>query len=418
MARKKRALFMTVGTGFKDNQKSLAHGLMCSIVSKDPDLICFFGSRKSKSTIDTLKQIFNESNDEDFDDYFETKFIENDNIDEFKDYFFEFKSKILELEDDYKIIIDYTSGTKTMTMAAAFASMIFRKELFFVSGKRENGIVVKGTEECVPQNLYQVYDELMINKIKDLFNNNRFEAGKVLVDEIIDTNEDKEVFSKLFDAYYYFDSVNHEKALEVFDIKEFQKAWPDLTKQFQLNIKALNIMNTFNQNSSNGPTDHNLKKYYMLASILNNARRREDENKFDDAVARLYRSLELIAQIRLSKEYGIDSSNVDIDVLRQNNVDEDYLSEIHISDEIKFGLTADYELLAQLNDDLGDFYLENKNQIRNILKFRNNSILAHGFDSCSKKEYDEFSEIVLKAANLLHNDMEKFIEETKFPILL
>ena len=258
----------------------------------------------------------------------------------------------------------------------------------------------------------------MINKIKDLFNNNRFEAGKVLVDEIIDTNEDKEVFSKLFDAYYYFDSVNHEKALEVFDIKEFQKVWPDLTKQFQLNIKALNIMNTFNQNSSNDPTEHNLKKYYMLASILNNARRREDENKFDDAVARLYRSLELIAQIRLSKEYGIDSSNVDIDVLRQNNVDEDYLSEIHISDEIKFGLTADYELLAQLNDDLGDFYLENKNQIRNILKFRNNSILAHGFDSCSKKEYDEFSVIVLKAANLLHNDMEKFIEETKFPILL
>lgn len=193
-------------------------------------------------------------------------------------------------------------------MAAAFASMIFRKELFFVSGKREKGIVVKGTEECVPQNLYQVYDELMINKIKDLFNNNRFEAGKVLVDEIIDTNEDKEVFSKLFDAYYYFDSVNHEKALEVFDIKEFQKVWPDLTKQFQLNIKALNIMNTFNQNSSNDPTEHNLKKYYMLASILNNARRREDENKFDDAVARLYRSLELIAQIRLSKEYGIDSS--------------------------------------------------------------------------------------------------------------
>lgn len=71
MARKKRALFMTVGTGFKDNQKSLAHGLMCSIVSKDPDLICFFGSKKSKSTIDTLKQIFNESNDEDFEDSLE-----------------------------------------------------------------------------------------------------------------------------------------------------------------------------------------------------------------------------------------------------------------------------------------------------------------------------------------------------------
>lgn len=418
MPRKKRALLMTVGTGTGDKRCSLAHGLMCSIDSKDPDFICFFVSKDSKPTVNALKKVFNNKFDEDFDECYDYEFVENEAVDKFTEYFNEFKSKISELEDEYRILIDYTSGTKTMTMAAAFASMIFRKELFFVSGKREKGIVVKGTEECVPQNLYQVYDELMINKIKDLFNNNRFEAGKVLVDEIIDTNEDKEVFSKLFDAYYYFDSVNHEKALEVFDIKEFQKAWPDLTKQFQLNIKALNIMNTFNQNSSNSPAEHNLKKYYMLASILNNARCREDENKFDDAVARLYRSLELIAQIRLSKEYGIDSSNVDIDVLRQNNVDEDYLSEIHISDEIKFGLTADYELLAKLNDDLGDFYLKNKKQIRNILKFRNNSILAHGFDSCSKKEYDEFSVIVLKAANLLHKDMEKFIEETKFPILL
>ena len=150
MARKKRALFMTVGTGFKDNQKSLAHGLMCSIVSKDPDLICFFGSRKSKSTIDTLKQIFNESNDEDFDDYFETKFIENDNIDEFKDYFFEFKSKILELEDDYKIIIDYTSGTKTMTMSAAFASMIFGKELLENTVQREFPPHAPGRERRFP----------------------------------------------------------------------------------------------------------------------------------------------------------------------------------------------------------------------------------------------------------------------------
>lgn len=385
MPRKKRALLMTVGTGTGDKRCSLAHGLMCSIDSKDPDFICFFVSKDSKPTVDALKKVFNNKFDEDFDECYDYEFVENEAVDKFTEYFNEFKSKISELEDDYRILIDYTSGTKTMTMAAAFASMIFRKELFFVSGKREKGIVVKGTEECVPQNLYQVYDELMINKIKDLFNNNRFEAGKVL---------------------------------EVFDIKEFQKAWPDLTKQFQLNIKALNIMNTFNQNSSNGPVEHNLKKYYMLASILNNARRREDENKFVDAVARLYRSLELIAQIRLSKEYGIDSSNVDIDVLRQNNVDEDYLSEINISDEIKFGLTADYELLAKLNDDLGDFYLKNKKQIRNILKFRNNSILAHGFDSCSKKEYDEFNEIVLKAANLLHKDMEKFIEETKFPILL
>ena len=154
---------MTVGTGTGDKRCSLAHGLMCSIDSKDPDFICFFVSKDSKPTVDALKKVFNNKFDEDFDECYDYEFVENEAVDKFTEYFNEFKYKISELEDDYRILIDYTSGTKTMTMAAAFASMIFRKELFFVSGKREKGIVVKGTEECVPQNLYQVYDLSLIH---------------------------------------------------------------------------------------------------------------------------------------------------------------------------------------------------------------------------------------------------------------
>ena len=84
--------------------------------------------------------------------------------------------------------------------------------------------------------------------------------------------------------------------------------------------------------------------------------------------------------------------------------------------DIKLGLIKDYILLEQLNDDLGKFYLENENKIRNIIKFRNNSILAHGFEFCSKEDFEEFKEIVLKAADLLNKNMERFIEETKFPM--
>ena len=98
-------------------------------------------SKDSKPTVDALKKVFNNKFDEDFDECYDYEFVENEAVDKFTEYFNEFKSKISELEDEYRILIDYTSGTKTMTMAAAFASMIFRKELFFVSGKRENGIV-------------------------------------------------------------------------------------------------------------------------------------------------------------------------------------------------------------------------------------------------------------------------------------
>ena len=44
----------------------------------------------------------------------------------------------------------------------------------------------------------------------------------------------------------------------------------------------------------------NLRKCYILASLINNSIRRAEEYKYDDTVARLYRSSELIAQIRLS----------------------------------------------------------------------------------------------------------------------
>lgn len=43
---------------------------------------------------------------------------------------------------------------------------------------------------------------------------------------------------------------------------------------------------------------------------MNNAYRRIEEGKFDDAVARLYRSIELIAQIDLNRRGLIDSKNL------------------------------------------------------------------------------------------------------------
>ena len=39
--------------------------------------------------------------------------------------------------------------------------------------------------------------------------------------------------------------------------------------------------------------------HYYLSDLLNNAQRRIKEQKYDDAVARLYRITELIAQINL-----------------------------------------------------------------------------------------------------------------------
>ena len=401
-------MLITVGTGIGGSgaRESLAHGLLFSISQYNPKKVVFFGSEASLNTVEYLKIQYEKEENEAFDFY---EFVEIPDVDSFKKYFTAIKSKIQELDDDYKIIIDYTSGTKTMTMSAAFASMLYHKKLIFVSGERKDGIVQKGTEEINSQNLYLVYDDLMISKIKELFNNNRFDSGKLLLDDVVGLSDEKEAFMKLFDAYGAFDDVNYQLAFENFDIKAFSQNWPDLADDFQKNAKALNIINT---------PKHTLKDYYILASLLNNARRRSEEFKYDDAVARLYRSLELIAQIKL-KDYDIASSDVELDKL-EGKVSEEYIAKLDLirdsSGKIKIGLTQDYLLLKELGDELGMFYVENENSIKNVLKSRNNSILAHGLDSQDKKDYDDFNFIVQKASKVLRGDIEKFISESVFPI--
>lgn len=400
MARKKTALLMPVGTGVGGTDEatdSLAHGILYSIDTYNPDDVIFFGSELSKKTIESLSRQYEKEFGENFDFY---EFIQIEAIDDFKKYFDAFKAKIEELSD-YKVIIDYTSGTKTMTMSAAFASMLYGKKLYFISGERKDGVVIKGTEKAISQNLYPIYDDLMINKIKELFNINRFEAGKTLLEDI--TEAQKETYSNLFNAYYYFDNVDYETSQTYFKFKDFIKEWPELKPQFQKNAKALSFLNR----------NHDLQEYYVLGSLINNARRRADENKYDDAIARLYRSLELIAQIKLKKEYNINTSDVDTEILNEYNIDLDFIS--NAKGTIKISLDQDYKLLDALNDELGKFYIKNNQQVLSSLSTRNNSILAHGLNSQTEKEYNKFRDLVLRFAKVLNPEIKIYIDETMFP---
>lgn len=399
MARRKTALLMTVGTGIGGQvaTEDLAHAILFSIDNSNPDIVIFFGSEKSKKTVESVKEQYLNEFEEEF-DYFE--FIHLEQIDDFKIYFEAFKRKIQEL-DGYKIIIDYTSGTKTMTMSAAFASMLYRKNLYFVGGEREDGVVIRGTEKIISQNLYPIYDDLMISKIKELFNTNRFDAGKSLLEDI--TKAKKDTYANLFDAYYYFDNVDYNKANKYFITKEFIAEWPELKKQFSLNAKALYHLNK---------EDSAMRPFYILGSLINNARRRAEETKYDDAIARLYRSLELIAQIKLN-EYGIDTSDVELDILNKHGVEQEFKPDF--SGKIKLSLVQDYELLNNLGDDLGEFYIKNKDEFLATISSRNNSILAHDLNSQTEKQYVKFRDLILKFASVLNPEMDVYIHETEFP---
>lgn len=417
MKRKTKTLFMTVGTGINPNSdieghKRLAKGIYASLHKIYPDYIIFFASELSQNTIKYIKELF-EADDDEFIEGEDYEIVVIEQIDNFNHCFEAFEAKIWQLdilsEDKGEIIMDYTSGTKTMSAAMACCGMFYSKDLITVSGDRKNGIVSLGTESIQYQNLYKVYDKFSLMRVRNYFNANRFYTAGEILENIVDTNIHKEDLLNLVNAYYAWDNMDFDIAYDYLtkvnlDYLEFAEIRDDL----KINLKALGTI-------VRSPHE-NLKNCYILASLINNSIRRADEYKYDDAIARLYRSFELIAQIKLNS-YCLISSDIDISILLEKGVSEDFIKDLEktrVDGKIKIGLIKDFELLAELDDDLGKYFIENRNKINNLTQNRNNSILAHGLESLNKEDFDKFEELVENLAHKLDKDMAKFLKETKF----
>ncbi|MBE6504235.1 MAG: TIGR02710 family CRISPR-associated protein [Methanobrevibacter millerae] len=334
-------------------------------------------------------------------------------MDDFNSCFEAFEAKIWELDystdKNYEIIMDYTSGTKTMSASMACCGMFYSKDLISIGGDRSTGEVSAGTEIINYQNLYKIYDKFALMRIRNNFNSNRFMPCIDILNHIVDLSIHKDSLLNLCKAYYSWDNMEFEKAYEHLikvDIKEIEFA--EIRRDIKKNLNALgNIVKS---------KSVNLKNCYILASLINNSIRKAEEYKYDDAIARLYRSFELIAQIELTK-YNIKSSDIDISVLKENKVSDEFIEDLEKTIEdgkIRIGLSKDFLLLNELGNDLGKYYVENESLIKNTTQKRNNSILAHGLESQTKEDFDHFLEIVLTLARKLDKDMNKFIKETKF----
>lgn len=399
---------MTVGTGIgasKEGTDSLAHGLLESIKHHRPDKIVFFGSKLSKEIVNSiLKQHSNLGTG----DFPQNELVLIHSVDNFNDCFSAIKKEI-EKYQKHEIIIDYTSGTKTMTMSAAICSVLYRKELSLISGKRgENGLVIRGTEKIETQNLYQVYDELIMEKVKDFFNNHRFHAAQSILKDTVDI-KNRGAYLKLIKAYEAWDMFDHQGCRELLMDKELEQI-PEIKETLSKNKKIIGILTNPKKKE---------KGRYMVADLLNNARRRGEEQKYDDAVARLYRAIELIAQSKLKEKYDIDTSDVDINKLSEltkvsmkNDLDRNKSSD----GKIKVGMHLSYSMLRYEGDETGRKFASD-NELKNFLTKRNNSILAHGLDPISRKNYEKLLDKTIGFGKEAFPDLEELMKSAMFPKL-
>lgn len=341
------------------------------------------------------------------------------------------KDEIPKVLEKYKltkedILVDYTGGTKTMSAALVLASIDISSEFSYVGGKERNkdglGVVISGAEKLIKKyNPYEFYLRDQAMRIELAFNTCKFTQVISIIKEIEnrilkireDILEFYSILEKLSYGYMFWDNFDHKRAedeigkgfsrLKIFTAssgkyKEFKKCVED----------NLNFLKTLNKEKRESGTSD-----LIVADLIANAKRRaEFEGRLDDAVARLYRALEKIAQNALKKEINADNSKVSIEKIPENLRDNFKKKYYKYYDEkinkYKLPLSASYELLYELNNEKGMRFKEYRKNLEALLEKRNNSILAHGDIPISEKDYKELLTMILDFSGIKEENLPKF----------
>lgn len=416
----KKAMIVSVGTGKEG--KDIAHAICFSVQQQNPKLIVFLITNVSaKATMpyicedDALKGK-------------ECKKVELEDPDDVEKIAIECQKIIQDLvEEGYEkrnIVVDYTSGTKAMSSGLSIAAIREKVgALVYTTGKRgEGGRVISGTERVLVISPNQIFVEDLFREAIESFNTYHFditiqvleEAKSIISDPLF--HEKARTLIKLSKAYSSWDRFEIEKAFEF--LKEFHednllKEW-GIFRQIELNKQALYT------------EKNNLFCFERIFDLLENAKRRGDEeHKFDDAVARLYRATEYLGQFRLNtlgyykiKDGKPDLSDFDLKKL-PSHLQEKYSKYIDDDGKVKIPLRANYNLLYDLKDSLGLYFKEKENKFKELLGLRNSSLLAHGFNPISERVYQEMLEMIESFIKTfgLNNDIRKKVKFPKINIL-
>lgn len=292
-----------------------------------------------------------------------------------------------------QLIADFTGGTKCMSAALSMVARSQHCKFSYVGGEARDkggvGIVVSGREHVFRTgNPWTALGYQALEDFRLLFNHGQYAAAALLIPKKFpdggevrgDARPEFHACKCLAQAYAAWDRFDHKEA-------ESQLTGA-LTKQAalaatfsgaaDLPLEAHRLRaRQLKERKDTGPS----REY--IEDLLANAQRRAAEQRFDDAVARLYRVVEAMAQFRLKFPHGIlNTSAVSVRMIPDRLLLE-WGGKTANQEEIKLGLQDAYRLLEELGDPLGARFRELAGPLPQRdaagLAARNNSILAHGW---------------------------------------
>jgi CRISPR-associated protein (TIGR02710 family) len=276
-----------------------------------------------------------------------------------------------------QIAIDYTSGTKVMGSGAVLSAVSNKiMELRYVTGLASVHLGPERSRHRIlttkPGAVFAWQDLLGARAMMlDL----RFRSACAVleaIEEDLMTGEDhrlRQNLLRLAHAYDQWDNFYPDRFLDLFAQVEFDMDGLDV---FRLGEESLTGVRAVARERAAGDLGPNI-----IIDLYNNAARRLTAGRADDAMARLYRALEMLGQWVLARDFEIDTN--DVDPRRIPPRDRIGFEALRSLDDglIKIGMRKAYDLLIILDAPVGRKFLAEP-VTRDFLEKRTGSILAHG----------------------------------------
>ncbi len=318
-----------------------------------------------------------------------------------------------------QICVDITGGTKVMSSVLTLIAIeLGCKEITYVAGEKRGagglGTVETGSEFIVhaynPWNAYAVYGLERANWLLREFHaaaaaHTLREASKNCDGSVRTRLESLAGLADAFDCADKFDFRGATSSFHRWKSRlELALDYSDYEKALSHN-KRWNIIKA--EVNSQGKTP---RQRETLLELIANAERRANQARYDDAVGRLYRAVELYGQQLLHQAFGAELGKPSLHSFperRQADVKE-RLGEPDENGQYKLGVQNLFRALEFSEDEALREKAGICTELRNPLQTRNSSILAHGLQPVTKKEFCTFWRAALSALEISDDEIPRW----------
>jgi len=401
---KRRVLICTTGTG-----RGSEVPVQLSVEYLNPDKAVLIVTEESKRRIEEIGLV----------SYLEERGVEYGfyEIDEAENMDLVFRrcaemlQKLERAEDEEpEVYLNYTSGTKSISVGLCLAGLLMNYSNYcYVGGKMrdEFGRVTKA-EEVKTYKVYFIREAMLKRDIATLLNRFNYKGAMDIL-STYKVSDQMEKVRNTIDLLSHWDAFDHNHACELIKgNKPFVKQIEEMRKRYAHSLKRI-------CEEKNGKPPIGV---YTLADLILNARRRIEEGKYDDAVARIYRSSEMAFQILLWQNFGISTTDVDTEMEIFSPKERETLRKWKgDAEKLQLGLRKAAELLSWKIPDVKDILVD----LEKHLAKRNYSALAHGSTPVSRENALSFMKFFEQAIipiveNHCGENLEKIMENMKFPV--